>query len=78
MQDIETAEPDTDPDSTFDESPKHLAVPPVPPVVEPQGPTIDTDLLLRVDKAAKELDKSKLTLKKAVTQGFDGKCHGLG
>ncbi|XP_033647576.1 kinesin-like protein klp-3 [Asterias rubens] len=69
--DIETAEPDTDPDSTFDESPKHLAVPPVPPVVEPQGPTIDTDLLLRVDKAAKELDKSKLTLKKAVTQGFD-------
>ncbi|XP_022098806.1 kinesin-like protein KIN-14M [Acanthaster planci] len=70
--DIETAEPDTDPDSTFDDSPKHAVSPPQPAiVVEPQGPTIDTDLLISVNKAAKELDKSKLTLKKVVTQGFE-------
>ena len=72
MKDIETAEPDTDPDSTFDDSPQHIAAPPPPVVVEPQGPTIDTDLLVRVDKAAKELDKSKLTLKKVVLEGFKG------
>ena len=73
VQEIETAGPDTDPDSTFDDSPQHALSPPQLTVVaQPQGPTIDTDLLICVDKAAKELDKSKLTLKKVVKQGFEG------
>ena len=74
IQDIETPESDSDPDSNnFEAVEKQKTVikePPPPP--EPQGPTVDEETLKKVDVSAKELDKCQLTLKKEVKDGFEG------